>query len=249
MSKITAIALKLIVSLFFSVIVLTSGRASEVLTFYAVNFPPYEIEHPKRPDLRGFDVEVILAAFKRVSIEAEIEFRPWNRIVSLAKEGRIAGMVSCAWKKERDRYIRFSEPISYATHSFVVKEQYKGKVLRSLEDAIDLRNLVVAGYVTEVELETAKVDFDRAMNDQLAITRLLERPYDTFYASKENIEYLARENSFSDKIRIFEIRKTSYHLCFSKKWPNSDVLTIKFNEGLAALIKDGTYQTIHDKYR
>ncbi len=249
MKKKTVIGLKFACSLYFSLLFLNNSSAAEVLTFYAVDFPPYEFENPKSPNLRGFDVDVILKSFERVGIEAEIEFLPWKRIVSMTKSGEIAGMVSCAKKQDRDVYVHYSKPISGSTHAFVVTNRYKGQPLSRLEDAQGLRVLVVEGYTTEKELLNANVDYDKAMNDQLAITRLLERPYDAFYSTKENIEYMAKEQSFSDKVTIFDIMRIPYHLCIAKKWPNSDILTAKFNEGLAALVKDGTYQTIHDKYR
>lgn len=249
MSITTAIKLKFISIIFFSLFFLKSSGAIEALTFYAVDFPPYEFENPKSPDLRGFDIDVIVKSFERVGIVAKIEFLPWKRIVSLTKSGEIAGMVSCAKKQGRETYVHYSNSISGSTHAFIVTNRYKGQPLKTLEDARGLRVLAVAGYTTEKELINANVEYEKAANDQLAIKRLLERPYDTFYSIRENIEYLAKEQSFSDKVTIFDIIHIPYHLCIAKKWPNSDILTTKFNEGLSALIKDGSYKAIHDKYR
>ena len=226
-----------------------ASHASQKLVFFATDFPPYEMENPSDPNLPGFDVEVIIEAFRRVNIQAEINFLPWKRIILLAKKGEIAGVVSCARKKSRDNFILYSDPISYATHSFIVKADYEGKNLLTLQDAQELRNLVVSGYTTEKELRDAKVEFDESENDLLAIRRLLERPYDTFYSTRENIEYLSKANSFRDKIKIFDLRKLSYHLCFTKDWPDADKLVREFNHGLEEIRKDGAFQNIRNKYK
>lgn len=225
------------------------SSASQKLVLFATDFPPYEIENPSDPNLPGFDVEVILEAFKRVNISAEVRFQPWKRIIRSAMKGEIAGIVSCAHKRSRDSFVFYSAPISHATHSFVVKADYDGKKLLSLEDAIGLRNLVVSDYTTEKELRDAKVGFDESENDLLAIRRLFERPYDTFYSTRENIEYMAKAGSFRDKIKIFDIMQLPYHLCISKGWPKAETLVRQFNSGLEKVRKDGSFQQIRDKYK
>ena len=223
--------------------------ASSKLTFYTVNFPPYLLKNPDEDGLRGFDVEVVIEAFRRVGTEADVQFLPWKRVISLSKEGRIAGAVSCVRQTEREAFFWFSEPISFSTQTFVYTNRYNGRTLKKVIDAKGLKVLVVAGYSAETELKEAAVSYETAVSDQAAIIRLLERPYDVFYTVREFMEYTARKQGFSDRISFFDISRNPYHLCISKGWPDSEKVRKDFNEGLAEIIADGTYKKIHDKYR
>ncbi len=214
-----------------------------------MNFPPYELKIPDEEGLRGFDVEVVIEAFRRVGTKADVQFLPWKRVISLSKKGRIAGAVSCVHQEAREAFFRFSKPISFSTQSFAYTGRYNGRTIKTVEDAKGLKVLVVAGYAAETELKEASVRYETAISDQAAIIRLLERPYDVFYTTREFMEYMARKQGFSDRIRYYDISRLPYHLCISKSWPDSEKVRKDFNKGLAEITADGTYKKIHDKYR
>ncbi|WP_415235278.1 substrate-binding periplasmic protein [Sneathiella sp.] len=223
--------------------------SAEQLVLYAVNYPPYEIEKPGKDGLRGFDVEVIIEAFARSGVDADVAFMPWKRIMLLAEDGQVAGAVSCAYQKKRERHFYFTDPISTSTHSFVHTDRYEGKPLESLEDATGLKVLVVSGYSSEAELKRAGMEYETTNTDNHAISLLLERSYDLFYTTREFMEYQAKKDGYADRIGFFDLRKLQYHLCLSRKWPESEKLVRQFNKGLAEIMADGTYNRIHEKYR
>ncbi|WP_419904363.1 substrate-binding periplasmic protein [Kiloniella sp.] len=239
-------------SIFFILICMTSiTRAQEnVLTIHAVNYPPYEIENPDVDSLLGFDVEVAVEAFKRVGRRARVEFRPWKRIVAMAKAGTTMAILSCGKSAGREEYIYYSEPISTATRTYAASIDYSKDVPSSIEEAQGQKILVVSGYVSEKELAAAGVDFEPIIDDDSALRVLINRDFDLFFTTKEFIQYVAGGLGLSKKLQYFDTGKQiPYHLCFSKGWPGSNTLRDIFNKGLAEIRADGTYDAIHARYQ
>ena len=238
-----------IVALLQGLFVTAVFAEQETITIYAVNYPPYSIETPKQDGLRGFDAEVVVEAFERVSINAAVEYMPWARIMLRAEQGKIAAALSCAKAKKRGHFISYSPPISSATHSFVAKKNYEGKAPRSLQDARGKKITVVDGYTTKLQLKNAGIPYHAVINDAAALNVLLKRDFDFFYTTREFIQYITSGKIIASQIKYFDVKETSYHLCFSQKWPESKFLLTKFNKGLAVIKADGTYDKIHAKYQ
>ncbi len=64
-----------------------SSYAETVKMAVDADYRPNEINPPEN-GLRGFDVEVVEAAFARVGITAEMNFIPWSRGKSMTKLGK-----------------------------------------------------------------------------------------------------------------------------------------------------------------
>ncbi|MFD2207018.1 substrate-binding periplasmic protein [Kiloniella antarctica] len=246
---------KSVLSIFtFCMVALPLTRISQaqetVLVIHAVNYPPYEIENPDIDSLLGFDVEVAVQAFKKVGRRAQVEFRPWKRVVAMAKAGTTVAMLSCGRTPGREDYIFYSDPISTATRTYAASVKFSGQEPTSLESVQDLRILTVSGYASEKELKAANIDFDPIIDDVSAIRILLNRDFDLFYTTREFVEYIAGGLGLSKNLQYFDTGKQiSYHLCFSKGWPGAETLRDTFNKGLAEIREDGTYDAIHAKYK
>lgn len=240
-----------ILILFVSYILIGSAKAEETfLKIHAVDYPPYEIENPNADGLVGFDVEVITEAFRRVGRRVVVEFRPWKRIVAMAKTGTSLAILSCSKNTERDGYIYYSDPISTATRTYVASNLFDAPVPKTIDDVQGLKVTVVGGYGAEKELVSANIKYSPAKDDGTALNILLKRNYDLFYSGREFIQYVAGGMGISDQLQYFDMNKqVSYHLCFSKKWPSSKQLRDLFNVGLAKVRADGNYNVIHDKYK
>lgn len=243
------IVVRLLISLLMSFVAFSSIADTKRLVFYGVNFPPYEIEFPVYKNRPGFDVEVVTESFKRVGISAEVKFLPWKRLMEMAREGQIAGAVTCTASKLREPYFYFSDTLSFGTRSFAVTSKYRGPEITSLAQARGLDILVVSGYAAESELRDAELPYNAAMSDETAINRLLKRPYDVFYTAREFMQFYSKKMGIAEEFRYFDIAQKSFRLCISKKWPNAKKIKDAFNTGLADVKADGTYEQIHNKYR
>ncbi|MFD2205615.1 substrate-binding periplasmic protein [Kiloniella antarctica] len=220
------------------------------LVIHAVNYPPYEIENPGEDGLHGFDVEVVVEAFKRVDLSARVVFLPWNRVLSMAERGTTVAALSCAKAESRDHYFHYSDPISSSTNVYVARKDFKGRIPLILADGKNHKVVVVGGYINELELKEAGIPYLTATNDKAALNILFKRKFDFFYSTREFIQHIAVGLKISDKLQYFNTNhQVDYHLCFSRAWPNSEVLHEKFNNGLAQIKADGTLEAIHAQYQ
>ncbi|MEH6403452.1 MAG: transporter substrate-binding domain-containing protein, partial [Sneathiella sp.] len=228
-----------VIFIFLGFISLARSEQIDVI-IHAVNYPPYEIENPGQDGLRGFDVEVVIEAFKRVGMSADVEFLPWNRVLSMAKKGTTVAALSCAKSESRDHFFNYSDPISQSTNAFVASTDFKGTDPKHLIDAKGYRIIAVRGYVNELDLKKEKLEYQYAMNDLAALNLLLKRDFDFFYTTIEFIKYVAVDLNVADQLQYFDMQLSkNYHLCFSRHWPNSEALLAKFNSGLAQVRADG----------
>lgn len=220
------------------------------LTIHAVNYPPYEIEQPTADGLRGFDVEVATAAFERVGYALNVEFLPWKRIIAMARTGETLAVLSCGVAKDRNQYINYSDPISTTSRTYAAPLDYDGKKPQTIGDGKGAKVVSVSGYILTKELDAAGVDYFPATSDETALNILLKRDYDFFYTNREYIKYIAATLNMKGQFQYFDTKKPSLlHLCFSRKWPESDKLHKLFNKGLADIRADGSYDAIHAKYQ
>ncbi len=244
--------IKSVLCILIALLSITSlARADEtVLTIQAVDYPPYEIENPGSDGLLGFDVEVVVEAFKRVGMSAKVEFRPWKRSLRMAERGTAVAVLSCAKTEDRDLYLYYSDPISAVTNAYVASKDYSGEEPLTITDGKGLKVVVVGGYSLANDLDKANVAYHPAPDDKSALNILLRRNYDFFYSPREFTEYMAVKLSIADQLQYFEVHgQLNLHLCFSQKWPNSVALHEMFNKGLAEIRADGTYDAIHAKYQ
>ena len=84
--------------------------------------------------LRGFDFEVATAAFELLGYEVDIEFLPWKRALAYARLGKVAGILTCAYTKERAEFMAFSDPISVFINGFYARKGHNETAPALIED-------------------------------------------------------------------------------------------------------------------
>ncbi|OMH28388.1 hypothetical protein BGP75_21040 [Motiliproteus sp. MSK22-1] len=217
--------------------------------FMASDYPPYDIASGTI-DQQGFDVDVILAAYKRVSTDIKVQFLPWKRASIIAAKGLSAGLITCAKTKSREPLFYFSDPISFATVAIIVRADYQGPELTSLAKAKNLRFGGVLNYATNKYLEKENMPYKTYRSDKLLLRDLTAGVIDAFMAPKEATFYFAQQMGIADKLKSFNVLEgRPYHICISKQYPEAENLLNLFNKGLSELKQDGTYQKIHNRYK
>lgn len=241
---------KLVMVPFTLLFLLSSPREApaETVILSAMHYPPYEFAEPVN-GLRGFDLEVIEAAFKRVQISAEFKFAPWKRVLEHTKRGLFTGVLSCVHSVEREDSFLFSAPTSQSTDAFFVRADFDGFKPTSIEDMAERKVGTVLGFIHEKIMKDAGANLSAYPSDELALKGLLNGRVDYLFLPVEFTLFRANQLGISNDMRFHKIRQKNLHLCFSRKWPDIEKIVEKFNEGLAAVRADGTYEAIHDKYR
>jgi len=213
----------------------------------ATHPPPYEFSS-SNIELKGFDIEVV---FNRLNKPAKVEFLPWLRAVKITYVGGAMALLSCAHNKTRDEYLYYSDPIRVCTDGYFLRKGYIDPNFGSIEALRGQKIAAVLGYTTQLELELQNLNLDHTsvLTAELALNILIGKRIDVYYSAKEGNEFIAHQQDVSEKIKFHHYKSKDYHLCFSKKWPDSKTLLSEFNGSLARLRTDGSYQKIHNKYR
>ncbi|MCG8569200.1 MAG: transporter substrate-binding domain-containing protein [Spirochaetes bacterium] len=218
----------------------------------ATHYPPYEIENPT-DNLPGFDVEVVLKVFELLHIPAEVQFFPWQRAVTMTTLGKTTALLSCGDTKERREVLYLSDQISQSTLIFLTRSDYSGPVLKNISDLKGLPFAIgcLRGYAICEELNVNMVPFELSDNDEQGIIKLAYSRIDILLNNLETTQYILLKKNIPQQLKWYVLERQPYtfHLGFSKLWPNSKTLLIKFNQELATIKANGIYQAIHDKYK
>ncbi|WP_415912090.1 transporter substrate-binding domain-containing protein [Neptuniibacter sp. QD37_11] len=226
------------------------GIANQTVQLYTVDYPPYSLIDEKGA-ISGIDVEVTQAAFAAVGINADIQTAPWKRILKSIRHGRMAGTVTCSKRAGRDQFILFSDVLSEANQSAVMRLDRSDDDIVNFEDLREVSVSVVDGWGIQKELQQAGIAHSVVPDVDSGIRSLIYRNVDVFYNAGLVTNYRARKLGLQDEIKIKRLKgmhSTQYHLCLSKAYPKAEVLLEKFNEGLRLIKSNGQYQAIYDRY-
>lgn len=223
-------------------------RAEDAVTILAVHYPPYEMSEPIN-GLHGFDHEVVLAAFDRVGVDAKIVYVPWTRAVSDTSNGLSHALLSCARNAEREQKYRFSDPISQDTYGLYYRKDFSPPPIGTLTDVIGHSVASVSGYASLAKLVEIGADPIEVRSEVAGFQMLALGRFDFLYSGRQATDFQIMQLGMSGAFGFVETENWDYYLCFSRKHPQTDTLLPLFNEGLAELRADGTYQAIHDRYR
>ncbi|MBL4739661.1 MAG: transporter substrate-binding domain-containing protein [Sneathiella sp.] len=230
----------------------TNGSAKDALIFFAVNYPPYDIENDSSGK-RGFDVEVVEAAFASVGINTEVQFRPWKRIMSEVESGKATGAVTCSDVQARRSWVYLSDKLSVTRLAIVVGKSNEPKNILTVNDLKQLNTVAVNGYASEKELTKLGIEHVKTNTIESALKMVTYRDsIHAFYGGWESTQFVASTMGIQEKLTFLpDTSKTPhpFYVCFSQKWPNVKTIIEQFNKGLNKIRQEGLYETIHTRYK
>jgi len=214
-----------------------------------IHFPPYNIEN-EDGSLSGFDAEVVRQAFQRMERNLRIEIMPWRRVLASAKNGDIAGVLTCS---PRQSFL-MTDPISTATNALFLPSDhdFKRYPVNNMEDLKKHPDLLiggVAGYRQLKLLDKLRLKYDTSPDDRSAFKKLFAGRIHVFLSIQEFGEYILNQLHLSHLVKVIPLQSKQYHVCFSKARADSPRLIKDFNKALHSMRADGTYQAIHNKYK
>lgn len=242
-------------SLFAALVLAVAGVAKEArsqavstVTILASDYPPYEMEQPVN-GLRGFDHEVVVEAFKRKNLKAEIFYAPWTRALTNAKNGDSDALLSCAYTEARTEFFHYSKPISREVYGVYYRTNGHQPDIAELRDLKDFSIAAVSDYIANVDLDELDLSPVEVPSDLAGLKMLALGRFDFFYSGKAATDYLIKQNSMGGLFRFRELSAKDYYLCIHRDNDRGTDLLNLFNSGLVEIKADGTYDAIHAKYR
>ncbi|MCK7615640.1 substrate-binding periplasmic protein [Roseibium sediminicola] len=214
----------------------------------AVHYPPYEMSEPV-DGLHGFDHEVVIEAFRRTGVEAQVIYVPWTRAVSDTTNGLSPALLSCAKNAERTQVYLFSDPISQDTYGLYYRKDFQPPDIRKLKDVVGQSVASVSGYASLAKLVEIGANPIEVRSEAAGFQMLGLGRFDFLYSGKQATDFQIMQHGMKGRFEFVKTENWEYHLCFSRKHPQTLELLPLFNKGLAEIRADGTYKAIHDRYR
>ncbi len=220
------------------------------------NWKPYQYMGPKG-EVKGLDVDLLKAVFQDQKCEITFEDAPWARLIYWLERGVIDMLPGASKTKKRETFSYFSDAYRVETVALYVRKDETFPI-KKLEDIMNLPFLLGverdAFYGKEYAALTENPAFKKNLeisNDNDSIYRkLVAKRIDGFLGQTVSTEKNLATLSILDKIERHPmplINTGNIHVMFSKKKTPKSIVTM-FNNGIAKLKANGTYDAIKRKY-
>jgi len=225
------------------------GADSNTVRLVSCEYPPYYGKDLKN---HGFITEIVVQAFKRSAYEVQVEFLPWARALKLAKAGKCDGIFTIWYRKDREEWILFSDPLP---PNFVGFYKRKGRDIsfRTLEDLKPYSIGIVRGYYNPPEFKKASyLRKEEATTDEQNLRKLAMRRVDLALTDRLLAKYTI-QTKLPDHADVLEwldppLETVTQHVGFPKRAAGHRKTCEAFNRGLKLAREDGTIRKIMDKH-
>jgi ABC-type amino acid transport substrate-binding protein len=219
-----------------------SGGGEKLTVGSDIPYPPFEFG--KKGSYTGFDIEMMEAIGEEIGREPEFIDSSFETIFRDVAQGKFEAVVSAATiTPEREKVVSFSEPYYLSEQAILVKEG------SSIKGLADLKGETVAAQQGTTGLELGK---EKAEAGEL-------RPYpegpDAINALKAGtvaaviidapVAVNAVEESGGIEIAEKVPTEETYGIAVGKE--NTELLE-QINKGLAAVLKNGKYTKVYEKW-
>lgn len=207
-------------------------------------FPPFESQGPGG-ELVGFDIDLFNAIGEHANLDIEFQSLPFDGLIPALQSGSVdAAISSMTITEERAKTVSFSRPYFKAGLAIAVQEGSTD--VETLEDLKDKRIAVQIGTTGAEQAATipgAKITtFDSA---PLALQELANGNVDAVINDAPvTLDAIASGNIKGLKVVGQLLTEEYYGIALPKDSPNVEVI----NQALQALIADGTYSEIYQKW-
>ena len=223
----------------------TSAFADRNITLATLDWQPYVGSDMKN---YGFNAEIITEALKQVGYTVNIEFMPWDDVISKTRQGLYDGAFPEYYSKERSENFVYSSFFSNSLLGFY-KRKESNITYKTLHDLKPYKIGIVTGYINTEEFDSAtylkKVESD---SDLESLKKLISGEVDLIIIDKLVAQYIIRNDLPEAAGRLeFVDPPLVIHplfLILPKKLTNSEQIKNDFNKGFDIISHNGTVDAI-----
>ena len=244
---IVLIVVSVIIGFVGSSLIVYSASAEEIITIATLEYAPWTGKNLRS---NGFVNHVITKAFQHKGYTVKFTYLPWKRAVMETKNGQYSALSYVYWSKDREKEFHLSDPISEEKIVFFHLKSNPIKDWKSLDDLKNYKFGATRGYTYTKEFwdaaKSKRLMVDVTDSDLQNFKKLLDGRIDIFPSGLVNGKSLLQKefNPGTPSLIAFHpkpLSKTTGHLAFTRSRKNSENLVRIFNQGLAILKKDGSY--------
>jgi polar amino acid transport system substrate-binding protein len=223
--------------------------SEKTLEIVADNYPPY---YGKDLPNGGVLTEIIVEAFKRTGYDVEIKFVPWKRALEGAKAGKYDGIYTLWYRREREEWFAYSDPVSPASEIGFYKRKDKGISFETFEDLKPYTIGVGRGYERPPGFDEASLKISLAKDDEENLRKLHKGRVDLALTDKIVAKHVIDTRIPNANPDLEWLPPTLYvetnHFAFSRKTEDFVTKLADFDRGLSEIEADGTLKMIIAKH-
>jgi polar amino acid transport system substrate-binding protein len=242
-------AVKLLTLVTLSFLFVAPSVCAKNINITCLNWTPYvDIDS----EGGGVATEIVKNAFSIAGISTSVHILPWKRGLLKVQNGEIEANY-CAWYgEERNRDFTFSRP--FLTNKIVfVKQRNRLISWKSIKDLQDFKFAVIDTAVYSEEFDNASYLDKYSISgpgqgiQMVSSGRVDLAPMDAGHA----LNWISNNKSLlPNSVDLAEkpLSKNPLHIIVSRNLKNHREIIEAFNKGLAASMRDGTYDRILKKH-
>lgn len=259
--KLAKLKMKIVISTIFTLsllpVISTNAKSttSPIIHIVTEHLPPYQIVSENKP-IFGFAVDIIKETMARSHFAYSLKSYPWVRSYKLAQVKANHCIFSIARLKSRENLFKWVGPISQVNNTAIWAQKGKNIHINTLEDA---KNYTIAvnrddiGHTGLVERGFLENTHLYILDDAKSLVNvLLTRPeIDLIVADDTTISFRAElvGANINELQRVFEIQDLPLNFFFACSKSTDDETIVHLAKQLESVHKDGTYNTIWEKWR
>jgi polar amino acid transport system substrate-binding protein len=208
-------------------------------------WPPFEFVDTSTGDIVGFDIDLFNEISKRVGIKPKYVNVTWDPLLAGIAQGTYKISISAITIKE-SRFDRMDFSVPYYTSGQVLVVNKDETAIQKLSDCTG-KTVGCESGTTADDMINAEKEVKCAAYDDLGvgITALINRQIDAVLCDEPLA--LAYINKGYELKTVGELMTNeSYGIAYTKGYDPD--LQRKINEAIMAIIEDGTYQNLLDKW-
>jgi polar amino acid transport system substrate-binding protein len=226
-----------------------------------MGWDPWEPYQYLTPDdtVAGLEIELVTAIAKEAGCKLAFKQKSWMELLNGIRSGSVDILGGATKTPAREKFAWFSDP--YRSESFILYVRageagsFQGKTLEELLNK-GFRVGVTQDYIYGDEVTRLQDDeryakqFISAPMTEMNYYNLLQNIVDGFLEDPFVAAFTIKRKGLSEQIEAFplEVHSGEVSLMFSKKSVSEDQVKA-FNDALARIKANGTYDKIIDKYR
>jgi polar amino acid transport system substrate-binding protein len=246
----------LLISILFSLLFIGNVSAEDTKGKFVIGeWEPYTGE---KMDNYGMAAEIVTAACKAAGIVGEYEFAPWKRAENNVLTGISFGTFPYKEIEERKANYKFSNTLFSSSFAILIHKKNPKTSNFKFAKAEDLKNYtvgIVAGTdAIKIPLEKAGIKVEEVLTGDQNLKKLAAGRIDFYIDDKMVIFQALKKNYKADQSADFEFlqsdfgEKNDFKVMISQKYPESNILLDKLNDGIKKIADSGEQKAILAKY-
>ncbi|MBF0588130.1 MAG: transporter substrate-binding domain-containing protein [Magnetococcales bacterium] len=232
------------------------GEADNPLPFATVQFPPFTYMQDGK--VTGVATEIVRTVVERMGYTPQFEIYPTKRAKNMAKTGRVAGLFTITKNAERQAMFHFSRPLAVIQDVFFKNKKraidwthmgdlkpyivgatdgynYAPVFLKALRDRV-FRAEMIASHTPELQhlRKLASGRIDLAICEINVCNHIIRQWAPTL----DSIDFIQR---YIGPVRTF-------HIGFTRQWPDAEQLVKRFNQELEKFRREGGLKRIYKAF-